>query len=294
VQDVLEGVTMTPMINAMLEACFFSLGGRSGTTWVLCAPTDQGKTVASQFLIHGVHNLCPKRSLKIDATNMTNFAKECAEYLNCGAAEPNLSQLLCEALGGTAVSDTDGKSRVAKASAKAIDLAGKCLCAPGQIASPGDPMQMRDAEQHKILKVETDGEEPAPILVIDNFYEDTKKNEDFVKRLLRDAAAQGIIVFLMTRDEEWASKLIKLNGGTKCKPLHCNVNNEGYDGSKRFTGTALWNGFYWPVGALRELIRPMCQKYGLDEKEAVPDNAKLTPGEANKIVSGMRLRKILA
>jgi hypothetical protein len=128
--------------------------------------------------------------------------------------QPNLSQLLCEALSGTAVSDTDRKSRVAKASAKvsgkAIDLAGSFLCAPGQIASPGDPVQMRDAEQHKILKVATDGEEPAPILVIDNFYEDTKENEDFVKRLLADAAAQGIVVFLMTRDEEWASKLIKL------------------------------------------------------------------------------------
>lgn len=98
----------------------------------------------------------------------------------------------------------------------------------------------------------------------------------------------------MTRDEEWASKLIKLNGGTKCKPLHCNVDNEGYDGSKRFTGTALWNGFYCPVKVLRELIRPMCQKYGLDEKEAVPDNSKITPGEASKIVAGMRLRKILA
>jgi hypothetical protein len=34
--------------------------------------------------------------------------------------------------------------------------------------------------------------------------------------------------------------------------------------------------------------------YGLDEKEAVPDNSKLTPGEANKIVAGMLLRKLLA
>lgn len=53
----------------------------------MCAPTDQGKTIASQFLIHGNHSMIPKRSLKIDATNMTDFAKEVATILQCSAAE---------------------------------------------------------------------------------------------------------------------------------------------------------------------------------------------------------------
>lgn len=37
VQDVPEGVTMSPMINPMMEAYFLSLGGRSCTSWVRCA-----------------------------------------------------------------------------------------------------------------------------------------------------------------------------------------------------------------------------------------------------------------
>jgi hypothetical protein len=86
-------VTMSPMIYEMMKACLLSVGG--GCTWVVCAPTDQGKTIAAQFLIHGNHCVQPKRSLKIDATNMTDFAKDFAAFMNCSAAEESLSQHLC-------------------------------------------------------------------------------------------------------------------------------------------------------------------------------------------------------
>jgi hypothetical protein len=104
VEDVHGGVYMPPMIKAMLEACFLSLGGGggNGATWVVCAPPDQGKTVASQFLIHGNHSMLSKRCLKIDTTNMTNFAKDFGIILKCSAAESCMSQLLCEALSDTA------------------------------------------------------------------------------------------------------------------------------------------------------------------------------------------------
>ena len=294
VENVAGGVSMSPIIRAMLEACFLSLGGGggNGATWVVCAPTDQGKTVAAQFLIHGNHTLRPKRSLKIDATNMTNFAKDFAEYLQCRAAESFMSQLLCEALSDTAPKGND--SIVAKASAAAMNETGKYLCAPGKAIAVENLMEMRDAEKYKILKLETDNDEPAPILIIDEFYCDTEENQKFVRTLLRDAAAKGIIVFLMTRDQVWASKLINLNGGTKCKPLHRNVDNQEYDGSKRFTESPVWNEFFWPVKDLRELVRPMCEEFDITPETAVPDNAKLTPGEAKKTVMKLRLEKQLS
>jgi hypothetical protein len=290
VADVKDGVTMSPMINAMLKACFLSLGGSggSGTTWVVCAPTDQGKSVAAQFLIHGNHSLLPKRSLKIDATNMKNFAKDFAVYLKCSAAESCMSQLLCEALSDTAPRGDDGGTEVAKVSAAAIHVAGKYLCNPGNATGKGNLMEMRDAEQHKVLKLDTDGAEPALILIVDELYCDTEENKNFVRTLLRDASAKGIVVFLMTRDREWASKLIELNAGTKCKPLPYNVDNEGYDGSKRFTGIPKWNGLFWSVKELRQLVLPSCEKFHIDPETAIPDDSKLTPGEAKKIVMNIR------
>eukprot|EP00977_Amphora_coffeiformis_P011478 scaffold2767_cov177-Amphora_coffeaeformis.AAC.52 len=294
VENVAGGVTLSPIIRAMLEAFFPSLGGGggSGTTWVVCAPTDQGKTVAAQFLIHGNHALRPKRPLKIDATNMTNFAKDFAEYLQCSAAESCVSQLLCEVLSDTAPESDD--SQVAKATASAMNVTGKYLCAPGKSTALRNLMEMRDAEKYKVLNIETDDDEPAPILIIDEFYSDTEENQKFVRTLLRDAAAKGIVVFLMTRDQGWASKLIKLNGGTKCKPLCYNVDNHNYDGSKRFMEAPVWNEFFWKVEDLRGLVQPMCKKFNIAPETAVPDGAKLTPAEAKKTVMNLRFKEQLS
>jgi hypothetical protein len=279
-------VAMSPLIRGMLEACFMSLGGVGGTgaTWVVCAPTHQGKTIASQFLIHGNHSMIPKRSLKIDATNMTDFAKEVATILQCSAAEPCLAQLLCEALSNTAPLGNGGENKAAKASSAVINA-----CSPGKDIAFDELMQMQNAEQHKLLKLDLDGAEPAPILILDEFYCDTEENKKFIRKLLRDASAAGIVVFLMTRDPAWASKLIELNGGLKCKPLQYNVNNAGYNGSKRFTGTPDWNEMFWEVNELRELIRESCKRYSIKPEDAIPLGSEVTPGEAQNIVMEMRL-----
>eukprot|EP00977_Amphora_coffeiformis_P016794 scaffold5317_cov160-Amphora_coffeaeformis.AAC.2 len=41
----------------------------------------------------------------------------------------------------------------------------------------------------------------------------------------------------MTKEKEWASKLITLNDGTKIKPLPTNMDSPGYAGPKLFMGT---------------------------------------------------------
>jgi hypothetical protein len=225
-------VTMSPAIVGMVEACCLMLDsfhGR-GVTWVVCAPTDQGKTYAAEFLIHGDHSLRPERSLKIDATNMKNFPKDCAEkLLNCGATADSLSLLLCGALAGTV--DTAGELSLA---AKATSLAGKVACQP-ELTIPCDTLiKMDHADEHHILTL-GEGMVPAPILIIDEFYCYTKENEDFIRTLLRDASKASVVVFLMTTNKDWATKLIGLNGGSKVKPLPGNIDNVGYDGSLRFT-----------------------------------------------------------
>lgn len=288
-------VSMSPMIDAMLKVCALSLGG--GCTWVVCAPTEQGKTVAAEFLIHGNHCLRPKRSLKIDATNMTDFSKDFATYLKCSAAESCLSRLLCEALTDTVpIADSGEGNLAARATAMTTNLAGKVICSPATAISFGTSMEMRDAQQHKILKVKSarkDGD-PSPILIIDEFDCKTEENEKFIKTLVRDANAHGVVVFLMTKEKEWASKLITLNGGTKVKPLPTNVDNSGYAGPKRFTGTPQWNSLFWSVGELRDLVSIFCNEHNLNPAEAIPDGAKLTPGEAIQIVAALHLQRQLS
>lgn len=289
------GVSMSPMIDGMLNVCPLTAGDGGGCTWVVCAPTEQGKTMAAQFLIHGNHKLRPKRSLKIDATNMTNFPKDFAKILNCSAAEPihTMSQLLCQALSDSAPTNEPGEGKIAKATATMTGVAGQYICNPGNAIPLSTPIEMRDAEKHDILRMTpfTVSGAPSPILIIDDFFFNTKQNEDFIRALIRDASAQGVIVFLMTRDKDWASKLIQLNGGTKCKPLPTNVDNPGYSGDRRFAGEPKWNGLYWPVEQLRDYVRPFCEKHKINPSEAIPDDAKLTPGEANTIVLSLAHKK---
>jgi hypothetical protein len=284
-------VTMSPMIFSMLKMCHISVGG--GGTWVVCAPTDQGKTLAAHFLIHGKHGARPKRSLKIDATNMTDFAKDFAAILNCSAAESCLSQLLCEALTDSASIVGSLERKLAKATAKATNIARQYLCIPGKSIAFSTEIEMRDAEKHKILALETCGEggEPSPILIIDEFYLNTEKNKAFIRTLLRDASATGVTVFLMTRDSDWASELIALNCGTKCKPLPENVDNEEYTGAKRFVGAARWNDMVWSVENLRDFVQDFCGKHNLIPTEAIPDGANYTPAEAMRVVAELQWKK---
>lgn len=304
-----DKVIMSPLIEAMLRVCFLTSGSGTGCTWVVCAPTDQGKTLATQFLIHGKHGLRPKRSLKIDATNMTNFAKDFSEKtLKCGAAENSLSMILCGALTSSEsdTSDAAGTNananvgtgtgqRVAEAAAAATDLAGQFVCNVENTVAFGSTLEMKDAEKHKILKLKSSREdgEPRPILVIDECYCETEENKQFFSTLIRDAAATGVIVFLITKNPAWASQLILLNGGTKCKPLPTNIGNLGYTGATRFDVNvkAEWNQMFWPVTALRDLIRPFCAKHFLNPSTVVPDDQQeITPGEAMRMALELQMQ----
>lgn len=292
-------VVMSPLIKAMLYACALAPGdlGGAGCTWVVCAPTDQGKSLAAQFLMHGNHNLRPKRFLKIDATNISNFPMEVAAILKCSAAESCLAQSLRAVLKNKVPINKSGQSKGAKAAAKATamatEFAGNFFCNPEKAVASGTDMEMVDADKQAALRFGCDGTEPSPILIIDQFDDASKENKEFTKYLIREAAAGGIVAFLITQKEEWASELAQLNGGTKCKPLPFNVDNLGYDGTKRFVGQPQWNSLFWPVKNLRDLVRFFCEKHMLDPIKAIPDNAKITPGEAIKIVLRMEIEKRL-
>jgi hypothetical protein len=123
---------------------------------------------------------------------MKNFPKDCAFFLNCGATADCLSLLLCESLAGTAYNT--GELGLA---AKASSLAGMVACQPDMTIPFDTPIEMHHAVYHYILRVDEDEEMlPAPVLIIDEFYCDTKANEDFIRTLLRDASSAEHSEFL--------------------------------------------------------------------------------------------------
>jgi len=80
----------------------------------LCAlrQTKRKSCLAAQFLMHGNHNLRPKRSLKIDATNMGIFPMEVAAILKFSAAgSAFFARFLCVGLKSTALINDSGEGK---------------------------------------------------------------------------------------------------------------------------------------------------------------------------------------
>jgi hypothetical protein len=90
-KDVVE----SPLIRCMMDAY---RAAESGRVIVVCAPTDSGKTHASEFLMHGKHLLRPKRSLRISAASMKNFPLDFSSDQFSESSATSLGSILCEAL----------------------------------------------------------------------------------------------------------------------------------------------------------------------------------------------------
>jgi hypothetical protein len=111
-------VAVSPLILKMLHACEITAKGK---VWVVCAPSDQGKSAASEFIMHGEHSLRPDRSLKIDATDWKDFRADCAEgVLYCPQLASSLSGHLCLALASRAPADVDDSVSLGKSATGSI------------------------------------------------------------------------------------------------------------------------------------------------------------------------------
>jgi hypothetical protein len=85
------------------------------------------------------------------------------------------------------------------------------------------------------------------MLIIDNFNYATDKNKKFVEKLIQEASQFKVFVFILTRSKQWATTLASINGGSKLKPLHGNVDNANYEIIDPFQGVPEWNTLPWPM-----------------------------------------------
>jgi hypothetical protein len=268
-----EDVVKSPHIERMLDAYNVASGGR---VIVMCAPAQSGKTRAGEFFLHGKHPYLPDRSLMVSAAFLAeDFAGDVASKLGVASVGPNLGEILCSAL---AQKSSSAAELVAKAGD--FDVDDTALCIRKRSFDDSNEINMYGPEQIPSTAVDCKG---LPMLIIDNFNEATDKNKAFVQNLLQEACQFGVFVFILTSNETWATTLVGLNGGAKIKPLHGNVNNSNYIDTDSFPidEFPLWNSLGWPVGTLRELIRPFCVKHSIDPANVVPNSAVMTPVTAN-------------
>lgn len=270
-----EHVVMSPHIIHMLSNYAISSTGR---VLVVCAPADSGKSRAAYFLIHGNHPYRPKRSLMISAAGMEDFPAEFSALLGAPKAAPNLSELLCTALAKTKEPKDRSASQIVAGAAGDVMDSVFCLFENKQqfveeIGLYGERQVKPNERLAKTFR-------RMPVLIIDNFNKATDESRRFTEKLFQEASQRGVFVLMLTTNESWASKLVGLNGGSKIKPLHGNVNNTDYEIVGHFRGVPEWNEMPWPVPTLRDCVRPLCQEHGIDPALVVPDGAKMTPVEA--------------
>jgi hypothetical protein len=256
---------MSPHIRRMTGAYSVASTGR---IIVVCAPANSGKHTAAEFFMHGNHPFRPERSLMISAAGMEDFPLNFSEVLGVKSAHLHLPELFCLAL-------TQGDLPVGGSMfLKAGDAVDSSFCLTPVRRFLKQDIEMYGQERIEPPKVDLG---KFPLLIIDNFNLATRKNKEFVTKLLQTVAAEGVFVFILTTNEAWATTLAGLNGGSKIKPLFGNVNNPDYTLVGEFTGVPVWNTLQWSVEALRELIRPNCEKYKVDPAAVVPDGAIMTP-----------------
>ena len=271
-----EPVVKSPLIQRMLAAYGVASTGR---VIVVCSPADNGKSVASEFFVHGAHPFRPQRSLMLSAAGMTNFPKEYAAMLGVKSVESQLGAYLCNALAGKASAAGDVAGEVI---GKAGDFVGSSLCLMPEKRRFKQDIELLGGQ---IAQLPVDIIKKMPVLIIDNFNAATEENKKFATQLFNSASASRVFVFVMTTNKAWATTLVRFNGGRKIKPLHGNVNNPNYTLDGTFSGDPDWNDLQWPVATLRELIQPMCQQHGINTADVVPDNANMTPVEAKDRVN---------
>jgi hypothetical protein len=270
--STMETVVCSPHIRTLVESYQFYGMDDDGIVVVGYGPQDSGKSVAAEYLLHGDHKFRPSRGLKVSAAGMDDFAKEFGEkYL--GQATGALTALVL--VDAVAASDP-GMVR------KTVGVSGKSL-RWGSERKGFDETEATKlyGDNHVHAQTIPGTFRHTPLLVLDDFNVDSKANENFVIQLFTLAAKAKIVVFILTKDKHWATKLVKLNGGMKIVPLRGNITND-WDIWEPFDQEPVWNRMDWEVSCLQDLVRPKCKELGLEAENEIKKS--MLPKSAQRLV----------
>ena len=236
--------SVTDILNHYIQA-------EEGKTYICFGKSGSGKTTAAYYLLHGDHTNRPNRAIMINAGGVSDFPANFAINRNAPDAAPRLERILCSAL----VFDQKKKDP-SPGTAKLIwNFLSRMRRMIDGCTSPGlepAPVSLQSGETLGIGAGRPFANRcDLPLLIIDDFAKSTV-NSDFLAKLYGQVASTKTTALVLTKDEEWADEMIKINGGVKILPVDHVVGNPKGGSVEPFTEKPQWTGMGWNIDHLHK------------------------------------------
>lgn len=222
-----------------------------GKTYVCYGKSGCGKTMAAAHLLHNSYDKdCPKRAIMVNAGGSKDFPTDFCLQQNAANATPHLVDILCTSLIFQEKKDAANNfgSMVRKI------WSDFCRLGAGCFAPTVDEPRICLQDSSRLIQIgrgrEISSRYDLPILIIDDLPE-SEANERFVSRLYTRAYALKISVLILTKDDQWATKIKDINGGVKILPVDGAIENPRGNSVEPFTGEPRWNGMGWNLADLQ-------------------------------------------
>jgi hypothetical protein len=193
---------------------------------------------------------CPKRAIMVNAGGKEDFPTAFCLHQNAPNAAPLLDNILCASLVFQEKKDASkaAGTKIWEMFSRFRRLAEGCVAPVAEEPSIHlyDTGHLKQVTRGRKLATRFD----LPILIIDDLCE-SKENRDFVSSLYTRAHAMKISVLIVTKDEQWATKMKDINGGVKVLPVDGVINNPRGDSVEPFVQDPQWTGMTWRLPDLR-------------------------------------------
>jgi hypothetical protein len=221
-----------------------------GKTYICYGVSGCGKTVAAVHLLHGEDTNCPKRAIMVNAGGSEDFPADFSLQQNAPNAAPLLVNILCASLVFQEKKDASKAvgTKIWEVFSRFRRLTEGCVApvAEEPIIHLHDTAQLIQVTRGREIATRAD----LPILIIDDLPE-SKANRGFVSSLYTRAHAMKISVLILTKDEQWATRMKDINGGVKILPVDGVINNPRGDSVEPFVQDPQWTGMTWRLPDLR-------------------------------------------
>ena len=186
----------------------------------------------------------------VNAEGSKDFAKDFSMQQNAANAAPHLVNILC------ASKFQEKKDAAKDFGTKVYKVwSGFCRLGEGCFAPMVDEPSICLQDSRRLIQIsrgrEISSRFDLPTLIIDDLPE-SEANDRFVNRLYTRAYAEKISVLILTKDDQWATKMIKdINGGVKILPVDGEIENPRGNSVEPFTEVPRWTGMGWNLADLQ-------------------------------------------
>jgi hypothetical protein len=191
------------------------IGTLSGV-FVVLADSGMGKSEAAMYFMKSLRPQSPDRGIMVGGERHQCYGSQLAEKLK---APPSRTNGFALTLSAALISTVPEKRNVSLLK-RLLDGIGECSGSQSILEEGVDATLVEDHVGDLNLKVRRllpTGE--APVLILDDFSEDSAENRDFIYALAIQASFAKQVVFVLTHNKKFANELVRLNGWEKIMSL---------------------------------------------------------------------------